>query len=205
MTTSQGLIFLKEHEFGFHPTTLGFPSIDACRAIVLQTGQGLFGWHQAGGAYGDRLATYGNKFADYIRGHRHGTAASLHIYTVTHIGVRGGYGGVAGTPAGNAQQGREHLAEIAAYSQAIGHAGPIHSFDLSARWPANSCYVEFQLNAGVCQIRANTWHGTGNLTANYDAVRGNDHRNGQRVLKAPKLMFTQVNTTGSTQVVPLNI
>jgi hypothetical protein len=201
MTSAQGHIFLKEHEFGFHPTVLGFPSIDACRAVVLQTANGLFGWHQAGGAYADRLNTYGNKLASYIRAHRLGNSVGIVLYVVTHVGARGGYGGTPGTVAGNAQQGREHLREIAAYAQAIGFTGTIRSYDLSMRWPGGSCYVEFDVNGNGCDVFANAWHTMGNETANFDPGRGDDHKNGHgATFVNPKLMFTKVNTTGRTKV-----
>jgi len=206
MTTALGHIFLKEHEFGFHPTVLGFPSIDACRAVVVQTANGLFGWHQASGAYADRFNTYGNKFGSYIRGHRLASSVGLTMYVVTHVGVRGGYGGAPGTAAGNAQQGREHLAEIAAYAQAIGFKGTLRSYDLSTRWPTGSCYVEFNVNGNGCDVYANAWHTMGNETANFDVSRGHDHKNGHGASFAdPKLMFTKVNTTGRTKVETINI
>ena len=200
------VIFLKEHEFGYDPNTLGFPSIDACRAVVLHTSNGLFGWHQASGAYPDRFNTYGNKLASYIRGHRHASSTALGIYMVTHVGMRGGYGGISGTPAGNDQAGREHLAEIAAYAQAIGFVGPIRSYDLSFKWPNCSCYVEFTANGGTCDVHASAWSNTGNDTTNYDGSRGYNHKNGHGAsFVNPKKKFTKVNTTGKVKLETLVI
>ena len=39
---------LAERQFGFDPALLGFPSTSACRAIVFQTLNGLFGYHNLG-------------------------------------------------------------------------------------------------------------------------------------------------------------
>jgi hypothetical protein len=206
MTHATGLIFLKEHEFGFHSSTLGFPSIDACRAVVLHTANGLFGWHQAGGAYADRLNTYGNKFASYIRAHRQALAPHRGLYVVTHVGVRGQYGGGGGTVAGNAQSAMEHLREIGAYAQAIGYTGKIRSFDLSHKWPNGSCYVEFVANGSTCDVYATNWSTNGHETANYDASRGADHQNGHgSSFVSPQRMFTKVNTTGKVKVEPATI
>ncbi len=38
-------IYLLENEVGFDTTTIGFPSLMGCMAVVLQTSSALFGWH----------------------------------------------------------------------------------------------------------------------------------------------------------------
>src|SRR5262245_26622674 len=42
------MIYLCEREIGFDTTEIGFPSILGCRAIVLVTSSGLFGYHLNG-------------------------------------------------------------------------------------------------------------------------------------------------------------
>ena len=42
------MYYLYEHQLGYHSLALGFPSIDSCNAICLQTKSGLFGLHVYG-------------------------------------------------------------------------------------------------------------------------------------------------------------
>jgi hypothetical protein len=44
----ESLIYLSEREIGYDAVAIGFPSVQGCRAIVLVTAAGLFGYHLNG-------------------------------------------------------------------------------------------------------------------------------------------------------------
>ena len=90
-TWSKGLIFLAENQYGFSTTSLGFPSISACRAIVYQTSRGLYGFHQASGAHPGKFERFGKKFAGFVDGE--GGGNGLNLYVVAKVGMGSSYAG----------------------------------------------------------------------------------------------------------------
>jgi len=59
------MIYLCEREIGFDAAEIGFPSVMGCRAIVLVTGGGLFGYHLNGALNPGKQAA----FVAFVNGH----------------------------------------------------------------------------------------------------------------------------------------
>lgn len=91
MPWSENMIFLAENQYGFSKAALGFPSISACRAIVYQTTEGLFGFHQASGAMPDKFERFGKKFAGFVKQHPKGSGAGLNMYIAAKQSAGGSY------------------------------------------------------------------------------------------------------------------
>jgi hypothetical protein len=134
------MVNLVEHEVGFDANSIGFPSIDACRAILLVTGGGLFGYHLAGGTLTDSKR---DGFANFIV--RGGAVAQRTLYLAAKI--NGG---------GNFQSQQEFWAEIRNLATNLNFTGPIFAADLSSF--GASAYVRFD-NVGntTCIIAARSW------------------------------------------------
>jgi hypothetical protein len=194
-------LFLSEYHYGFSATRIGFPSISACRAIVYQNANGLFGVHQASGANKDRFNTFANKFAGWVRGHPQGGGAGVNLYVVAKIGAGSSYSaGIAGA--------KEHLAEIGAIAIALGHHGPILSYDLSYKWAGPGVFVDFELAAGVVTIRGNPWveHHIPAHKAPLPPARVNDHFRsyaGAANFVGPGNVFIRVDTDNAEVLVPI--
>lgn len=208
-TWSEDLVFLAENEYGFSPTALGFPSISACRAIVYQTSDGLFGFHQACGAFPDRFAEFGEKFAAFVRGHPEGrdiglSSIGMNMYVVSKLGMGGSYSiGDAGA--------REHRAELKAFAGALGFKGNARSYDLSSKWPGQpGVYVEFVVHAATCLIYANPWiehHDPAHKAPGGGAGRVHHQLSypSSKDFIAPDKVFTKVETTARQRLEPITI
>jgi hypothetical protein len=141
---------LKEHEFGFATDGMGFPSIQACRAILYQNANGLFGYHNLGGSGSTQWSTRAKQFADYVRDHpQGGLAGGLNLFIVTFVTNLSGY-----TPTTSL---KDWKGEAAAFADALTHTGPRYGFNLSALYPTGSAYVEFRPVAGTCTIQVQNW------------------------------------------------
>lgn len=150
MSWAENKIFLAENQYGFSTTALGFPSISACRAIVFQTAEGLFGFHQASGARSENFARFAKKFAGFVKRHPKGSSAGLNIYIAAKQSAGGSYStGAIGM--------QEHLSEIQAFATELGFKGTIRSYNLSSRWAHTGVYVEFSAASGVCKMKGNAW------------------------------------------------
>ncbi len=62
------MLYLSEREIGFDAAEIGFPSIDNCRAIVLVTAGGLFGYHLFGVLSQNKI----NTFVSFVNNHAQG-------------------------------------------------------------------------------------------------------------------------------------
>lgn len=171
-------MYLCEREIGFDAAEMGFPSVMGCRAIVLVTAGGLFGFHLNGKLNDNKKAA----FVNFINGHVQGATAKRMLYA-------------ASAGAGLAQDHQE-LRDIAA---ALGYSGSIYWASLPS---AGSLYVHYtDINHATCSITQRAWSDlTDNVPGNKSPYLGND-----RVIAnggAPGSMFTSLSTAGLLAVYP---
>jgi hypothetical protein len=153
------MYYLYEHQLGYHSLALGYPSIDGCNAICLQTNVGLLGLH----VYGcDRPNTQNRAmenetkaFAAFVLNHPQGRGF-VHLYSVCFHGKRG---------YGNNRDGWKN--ELKMYADELGYKGKVSGFDLSTvtNWPnvpnttsSDSAYVEFRRVFDSIGILYKPWH-----------------------------------------------
>ena len=181
-------MYLGEREIGFDANQIGFPSIGGCRAIVLVTGGGLFGFHLSG----TLTQVKRDALAQFIQGHAQGDH-KRNLYIASRVG-------------GNAQHtnaGEVH-AEIKEIAQALGFNGSVYWADVSSV-PGASAYVQFdnvQNNTSI--VTARTWddHVDGN-PANMGPYAA---ANRTMALGAPVAqVFTSVNPAGLKAVYPTKV
>ena len=200
-TWSKDLIFLAENQYGFSNTSLGFPSISACRAIVYHTSRGLYGFHQASGAHDTKFERFGKKFAGFVDGQGGGTG--LNLYVAAKVGAGSSYSlGDKGA--------LEHLAEMKAFASALDFQGKIRSYDLSHKWPNVGVYVEITAAGEACTILANPWveHHNPAHKASLAVERVAHHKLSyppSADFIMPDQVFVQVDTTGQQRVEPIPI
>ena len=181
-------MYTGEREIGFDASEIGFPSIGGCRAIVLVTGGGLFGFHLSG----TRNQTKLNAFSTFIQGHPQ-RDPKRNLYIASRVG-------------GNSQHSNaeECYAEIKDFAQALAFDGPMYWADLSSVGGA-SAYVEFKsVWNHTCIITARTWND------DVDGQAGNqgNYVGANRTMAmgaAPTLMFTSVDTAGLRAVYPTTV
>lgn len=135
------MIYLGENFVGFDAEGIGFPSIDGCHAVVVQTDKGLFGYHNFGGSDAAQFAGRAQALAQFITGHaKNGT-------------IKGIYG-VCFHKKRPYTAGSSWDDEMKAFAQALGYTGDMFGFDLSkdSKLGADSCYVEYRLKSGKVSI-----------------------------------------------------
>ena len=172
------MIYLGEREIGFDAVDIGFPAVLGCRAIVLVTSGGLFGYH----LNGNLSLAKKTAFINFITQHPQGS------------GRRALYAASAGA---GLTQDHDELRGIAS---TLGYTGPIFWGSLSA---AGSVYVHFQdIGHTTCTITSRAWSDpVDNIPANKGAYVGGANRaiaNGA----ANANMFINVSTAGLTAVYP---
>ncbi len=182
------MINLVEHEVGFDANSVGFPSIDACRAILLVTGGGLFGYHLAGGTLTDSKR---DGFANFIT--RGGAVDQRALYLAAKI--NGG---------GNFQSQNEFWAEIRNLAKKLKFTGPIYAADLSS-FAVGSAYVRFDnVSNTTCIISARSWSRPVDGAATNTIP--NDNVNRGTVLGAARPdMYNNVNETGLKVIYPIKV
>ena len=156
-------IYLNEREVGFDTTTLGFPSVQGCMAIVYVTDTGLFGYHNYGGSADDKWADRAQAFAQYVQNHANAGAGSR-LYGVTYVKVRG-----YTTPGKTSWTG-----ELTAFATALGYNGKIRGYDLSGAGILGSAYVEFRKKDDKCEMWVKVW-ADGDKTTGPN-THANDHK-----------------------------
>jgi hypothetical protein len=178
---------LREHEFGFATDAIGFPSIQACRAIVYQNGNGLFGYHNLGGSSPSQWATRAGYFADYVTRHPQGVGVGINLFVITFVTNLSGY----------FDSLKEWKGEAKAFADALHFTGSRFGFNLSALYKTGSAYVELRRAAGTCTIHTKAWNDA-DITATTAYVDGNNHRVNA---KSPgqKLPFISGMNTGGIQ------
>lgn len=127
------MIYLWSTQIAVDAQSLGFPSVDSCLAVVLQSDQGLAGWH----SFNTNLATTGQnaaQFGAYATANLPGVW--LRLYGACNRGVRGG----------NWQQ------DMQAIATAIGFTGTVIGLDMKVT--TGGAHVEFHRNngSGRCDV-----------------------------------------------------
>lgn len=172
------MIYLCEREIGFDAVELGFPSVLGCRAIVVVTAGGLFGYHLNGNLNPVKRAA----FVNFITNHVNGNGRRM-IYA-------------ASTGAGLAADHQE-LRDIATD---LAYAGPIYWASLP---PGGSVYVHYQdINHHTCSITSRTWV---DLADNVPANKGPYVAGANRTIAngaANANMYTHVSTAGLVAIYP---
>jgi hypothetical protein len=150
------LKYLGNNHIGFDSNSLGFPSILGCQAIVYQTRQGLFGFHdmRTGSTplltYEQVVALKIQQFAAWVQNHsiNHGTQA-LHLYGVINQAHQ-----YSDDTAGNTNW-RNMLQWVAT---ALNFQGPIHGYRVTSHVEKNdSIYVRYDVNGDECTIGFKRW------------------------------------------------
>jgi hypothetical protein len=139
-------LYLNERELGFDPTTIGFPSIDSCMAIVYVTSTGLFGYHNYGGSGNNAWADRVNAFTQYFQNHFL-RGEGTRLYGVTYVDRRG-----YSLPVTTSWTG-----ELTAFASGFGYNGKIRGYNLSGSGIQPSAYVEFRKVADKCEMWVKKW------------------------------------------------
>jgi hypothetical protein len=130
--------YLMENEVDFATDVVGFPGIGSCMGMVLQTRNGMFGYHVPPGSE-DRS----RGFAQFVKQHAH-YGEMIGMYTGCRFQVRWNGGG-------GAQKWREEVKYMATM---IGYQGMIWGFDMTSPGTGitaaaeDNAYIEFKLKAG---------------------------------------------------------
>jgi hypothetical protein len=135
-------VFLVEDEVGFDTNRIGFPNMGSCLAVVLQTTNGLYGFHIPPGR-SDRVGA----FAHYVR-QRDLYGGAQHLYGSCYFANRFARGD---EPAG----WKKEMTQIAA---GLGYHGPVSGFDSSVKSVKlaydKALYIEYRCRpvTGSCTI-----------------------------------------------------
>jgi hypothetical protein len=133
------MIYLAEHEIGFDAGEIGFPSISGCRAIVLVTDGGLFGYHLAGKMKQIRM----DNLLHFVDHHPQGGSPKKNLYVACMAPA-------GGSAADWAYQEARFIANRLGYYGTMYYA--------SCDKYVGSVYVHFQdLNHATCIISARQW------------------------------------------------
>jgi hypothetical protein len=175
------MIYLGEREIGFDAAEIGFPAVLGCRAIVVVTGGGLFGYHLNGNLNLQKRTA----FINFITHHAQGN------------GIRMIYAASAG---GGLQADHQELRDIGA---ALHYVGAIYWASLP---PAGSVFVHFQdIQHMTCAITQRAWNDPlDNIPANkapYAAGANRAIANGN----ANANMFINASTVGLRAVYPARL
>ncbi|MBV8972464.1 MAG: hypothetical protein JO290_09265 [Sphingomonadaceae bacterium] len=127
------MLQLLERQVGCDATAIGFPSVDTCLAVVLQTTSELVGWHSLNTDIGTTAVNAG-KLAVYVAASAPGLP--IRLYTATNR-------------TNHQRDWRDELRQIAA---ALNFHGPATAIDLKVN--TEGVYVQFERNAArrCCDI-----------------------------------------------------
>lgn len=196
--------YLMEHEYGFDPDGMGFPSISGCHAIVYLTENGLFGFHNAGGSGDGDWATRAQGFAAFVNEHFLGKAKGLALYGASFVADgRRGYSLSIGAKQKSRSAKAGWKLELKEFANALGFSGSIKGYDLSTRGiqePA-SAYVEYRRAGKTCNIYVQPWTDAG-MQRSPIASRLNHKK---RVGQALTSIVTTVNSANLQIVAPEKI
>lgn len=146
---------LGEHQVGFDAHELGFPSIDACMAIVVVCPNGLYGYHSYGGETVGAWADRGPAFRQFITGHGGDPTQATRLYGVTHVTSKRGWGGGV--------RKQLWLAELQAYAGYLGTQCRISGYNLDDAIAGGfhkktcSAYVRFNKAGTKCNVAVQSW------------------------------------------------
>jgi hypothetical protein len=175
------MIYLCEREIGFDAAEIGFPSVLGCRAIVVVTSGGLFGYHLNGNLSNIKK----NAFVTFVNTHAQGNPRRMLYAASTGAGLPADY------------------AELRAIAADLHYAGNIYWANLNT---PGSAYVHYTgINHATCGITARTWNDPAdNIPANKGAYAAGANRamaNGA----ANAQVYTNVNTAGLRAVYPTKL
>lgn len=143
---------LLEQDWGYDDNVLGFPSISACRAVVLETTAGLFGYHMASGH--TNAPAKAKSFAQYVHAHRKWTAGSAkYLYVVTYLQGQTGYTG--------GQEISQWRAEAKVFADALQAGVRRFGFGMTEADAKGSAYVKIIKAAGLATVKIGRWHSFG--------------------------------------------
>ena len=197
--------YLMEHEMAFDAQQLGFPSIQGCHAIVLQTNTGLYGYHVAGGSGDNLWERNARLFAQFVNGHGGNANTASRLYGASFVG--------------NNQRGyqvphfqvneyrRKWKAELVTFASALRYSGTISGYDLHKSFAAGnvSAYVRFTANGDKCDLQVRQWaHGdasprVANLNTLAHMVKSGGSIENQGLINLANVV-NQVNVAGLVQV-----
>ncbi|EMZ7034348.1 hypothetical protein ABE276_002382 [Salmonella enterica] len=165
--------YLCEREIGFDATEIGFPSVMGCRAIVLVTAGGLFGYHLNGTLNAQKLTA----FINFVNTHPKGRGRPRRRLYVACSGV--------GMP-----QDYQEIGQIAAK---LCDAMPIYWATLPVGY---SSFVHFQnIGNNTCTITSRLWDDRTDSAAGNKVNYANANRTMDRGA-APRQMYENVSLTG---------
>ena len=178
--------YLCEREIAFDAAEIGFPAVDGCRAIVLVTAGGLFGYHLNGNLSDIKK----NAFVQFINTHPQGNPRR-NLYAASKQG-------------GNGPIQTIFHNELKALAAALCYAGTIYWADLSAV-PGVSSYVQFLgVDHSTCGITARTWNDpVDSVPANKAAYAAADRAVANGPANAQ--MYTNVDPAGLRGVYPTKV
>ena len=78
------MIYLDSRFCGYDISAMGFPSVETCMAVVLETKDWLFGWHAMNTG---SLLGYAAAFGAYVG--KMGNSQPIRLYGVTHLSRKG--------------------------------------------------------------------------------------------------------------------
>lgn len=127
------MLQLLELQVGRDDNKIGFPSVQTCLAVVLQTTGELFGWHSLNTGE-NSMKNNAAKMLTFIQSTP--TNNAIHLYAATNREVHH----------------RDWRTELTAIADGLSYHGPATSIDLNVN--TEGVYVEFQRGAGsrTCSI-----------------------------------------------------
>jgi hypothetical protein len=134
------MLYLSEHEMGFDPNAIGFPSIDGCLAVVYLTQNGLFGFHCYGGATPARWLPLAAAFRDFVTQHQFGRSVGHRLYGAAFLNRRG-YNPPSPQILGD---------ELKAFAAALRFRGKIRGYDLASSAAQPPAYVVLDKTGTKC-------------------------------------------------------
>jgi hypothetical protein len=180
------MIYLSELEVGYDPELIGFPSIDACMAIVYVTDRGLFGFHNFGGDTREKWRLRANKFREFVGNHDYASRAGRRLYGATYLGSRGYT---------NPQE--DWKAELKTFASALGFSGKIRGFNLGQTDIKKGAYVEFRKIGEKCTVYVDCWDGLNGERGNVRWSKGKNENPLDHKIMATRAggVITVENTT----------
>jgi len=139
------MIYLNNNQVGHDTQTIGFPSVESCNAIVYQTEQALYGFHNLGGYADHQRATKAVAFGLYVQ--------SLNIPHTEH--ATNLYSTIVGDkryPVNHKTYWDQWADEMRQIAHNLDYDGVITLINLSSHIGTNSVYIRYDANNGDCDI-----------------------------------------------------
>ncbi|HEU4631451.1 MAG TPA: hypothetical protein VFS08_16985 [Gemmatimonadaceae bacterium] len=190
------MLYLAEREVGFDLDAIGFPSIDGCHAVVLQTESGLYGFHNFGGSGTSSFAERSQAFATFVSQHFVAKGLPIHLYGTCFRNKRG---------YADPDKLKAWKEEMKAFAAALGYKGPVSGYNLDLTgYGAKSAYVEYRRGPKGCTVHCKPWvEMSHTMSANTDRV---NHRTtvpgGVKTLEKQVVDTVGVQTGPPVQDVP---